>query len=247
MRVAFIGTGDAFGTAARAHTCFRLDHDGRTLLVDFGASSILGWRRLGYDLNDIDSIVISHLHGDHFGGLPFLMLESQYVAGRAKPLEIVGPPGLRVRLAMAMEAFFPGSTGSAWRFQWTTRELSPGVDFQTAGFFGRTAQVRHAAGAPSTALRLSAGGKTFAYSGDTSWVEELVAIARDADLFVCECYGAAPGAPGHMDWVTLQSQLPRFAAKKILLTHMSAPALALGDAMRAAGVDQAHDGLVLDL
>lgn len=247
MRVVFVGTGDAFGTGARAHTCFRLDAGGRTVLVDLGASAILGWRKLGFSFNDVDAIVLSHLHGDHFGGLPFLFLESQYVSGRTKPLEIVGPPGLRARLAMAMEAFFPGSTGAQWRFQWTAREIGPGVDFEIAGFSGRTAQVHHPAGSPATAVRLTAGGKIFAYSGDTSWTEALVDISRDADLFVCECYGATPFAPGHMDWETLKAKLPELSVKRVRVTHMSAGALAIVDQMRAVGVEPAEDGLVLDL
>ncbi len=247
MRVVFVGTGDAFGTGARAHTCFRLDAGGRTILVDIGASSIVSWRRLGFSYNDVDAIVVSHLHGDHFGALPFLFLESQYVSGRSKPLEIFGPPGLRARLAMAMEAFFPGSTGAQWRFQWTVRELGPGADFEAAGFVGRSTQVRHAAGAPATALRLTAGGKTFVYSGDTSWTDELIELSHEADLFVCECYGATPVAPGHIDWATLKPQLPRLTARRVRLTHLSAAALALADEMRAAGVDLAEDGLILDL
>ena len=54
-----------------------------------------------------------------------------------------------------------------------------------------TAEVIHQSGAPSTALRLSDGQTVFAYSGDTEWTDALLPIARDADLFICECYAYA--------------------------------------------------------
>ena len=66
MQVTFVGTGDAFGSGGRAHTCLRLDHGGRALMIDFGAGSIIGWRRLGFSFNQIDGLLITHLHGDHF-------------------------------------------------------------------------------------------------------------------------------------------------------------------------------------
>ena len=116
MKLTIVGCGDAWGTNGRSHTCFRLDADGRCVLVDFGASAIVAWHRMGFDLLDIDAVVISHLHGDHFGGLPFLLLQSQFEVRRTQPLLIVGPPGLRARLEQAIEVFFPGIPVHGWRF-----------------------------------------------------------------------------------------------------------------------------------
>ena len=181
MRVTFVGTGDAFGSGGRAHTCLRLDNAGRTLMIDFGAASIVGWRRLGFSFNDIDGLLITHLHGDHFGGLPFLLLEAQFVDPRDKPLTIYGPPGLRSRLSMAMEAFFPGTTGIKWRFPWEIHEIAPPSRVEIAGFAVRTMEVVHASGAPATAVRIEAGGKSFAFSGDTAWTDALLDISADAE------------------------------------------------------------------
>ena len=155
MKVTFVGTGDAFGTGGRVHTCIRIDAEGNTLLLDFGAGSIIGWRRLGFSFNDVDAILVTHLHGDHFGGLPFLMLEAQFIEPRSKPLTIMGPPGLRARLSMAMEAFFPGTTGIAYRFPWTVEEVPPHGAQTLAGFDLKTVQVIHNAGAPALAVRVS--------------------------------------------------------------------------------------------
>lgn len=248
MRVTFVGTGDAFCSGGRAHTCIRLDCDGRAMLIDFGAASILGWRRLGFSFNEIDGLLVTHLHGDHFGGLPFLFLEAQFIEPREKPLEIFGPPGLRSRLAMAMEAFFPGTTGIKWRFPWQVAEIAPPAHATIAGFDVRTIEVVHAAGAPATGVRVEAGGKVFAFSGDTAWTEGLVDLAAGADLFACECHSLVKQAPGHMDWPTLRENLPRLAARRKLLTHMGPQALANLDAICAEGdVADARDGLVVDL
>ena len=98
MRLTFLGTGDAFGSGGRLHTCFHLARGEASLLIDCGASAMIGIRRAGLDPNRIATILISHLHGDHFGGLPFFILDGQLVSRRTQPLTLVGPPGLAARL-----------------------------------------------------------------------------------------------------------------------------------------------------
>ena len=201
MKLTIVGSGDAFGSGGRSNTCFWLETAKGTLVVDFGASALPALKALKLDPNRIDAVVLSHLHGDHFGGLPFLLLDAQFLSRRGRPLLIVGPPGTRERLNAALEIFFPRSTGSNWKFAWEVREVAPGVAADILGHSLVTAQVIHQSGAPSTALRLSDGDKVFAYSGDTEWTEALLPIARDADLFICECY-AYEGSKisGHMSW-----------------------------------------------
>ena len=88
-------------------TCIRLAAAGQTLLVDCGASSLVGLKAQRIDPSTIDVVVVTHLHGDHFGGLPFLVLDGQF-SRRSTPLVVAGPPGTRARLAEAMEVLFPG-------------------------------------------------------------------------------------------------------------------------------------------
>lgn len=92
MKIHCVGTGDAFGSGGRLNTCFHLQLENEQLLLDCGCSSLIGMQRCGIEPAAIDTVVISHLHGDHFGGLPFLLLEAKYVSRRQRPLTLIGPP-----------------------------------------------------------------------------------------------------------------------------------------------------------
>ncbi|MBL8587161.1 MAG: MBL fold metallo-hydrolase [Methylobacteriaceae bacterium] len=246
MRLTMVGTGDAFGTGGRAHTCLRLDAGGSTIVVDFGASALSSWKKLGFSTNGIDAVIVSHLHGDHFGGLPFLLLDCQFVARRRQPLILLGPPGFRARLDMALEAMFPGSSALHWTFPWQAIDIRPGEPAYVAGFRLDTFEVIHPAGAPSTAVRLEGHDRVFAYSGDTSWTDALNEAARGADLFVVECFSGNGPVHAHLDWATLRGRLDGFEARRIVVTHMGETALALTDDMQAAGCTPGHDGLVVE-
>lgn len=247
MKLNIVGSGDAFGSGGRCNTCFWLDTAGGTLLVDFGASALPALKARGLDPNRIDAIVLSHLHGDHFGGLPFLLLDYQFLLRRERPLLIAGPPGTRARLDGAIEVFFPKSTGSKWKYDWRVQEIPVGVETDVLGHTILTTEVIHQSGAPSTALRLSDREKTFAYSGDTEWTDALLPIARGADLFISECYAYAGKLTGHLTWEILQPKLSALAAKRTMLTHMNASMLAKADEARRAGVLVAEDGLEMEV
>src|SRR5579885_3102923 len=109
--VTFLGTGDPFASGGRMQSAVLLDAGatGRFLL-DCGATSLLALARAAIDPDTIDAVLISHFHGDHFGGLPFLVLD--LVANRdlgrpsrTRPLTIAGPTGTEQRLREAMRLF----------------------------------------------------------------------------------------------------------------------------------------------
>src|SRR5262249_17999254 len=141
----------------------------------------------GHDPATISAVALTHLHGDHFGGLPFLILDGQF-RRRTAPLTIAGPPGTRERVDAAMEVFFPGSTGVTRRFGVEFVELTDGVARAVGGMTVTPYAVVHASGAPAHALRIDDGARMLTYSGDTEWTDRLVDAARGADLFVCEAY-----------------------------------------------------------
>ena len=188
MEIQFLGTGDAFGSGGRFNTCLHVRDQAGAFLIDCGASSMIAIRKFNADPNAIRAILITHLHGDHFGGLPYFLLDAQLVSRRTAPLIVAGPPGLRERLSVAMENAFPGSTKVDRQFRLDLRELEPGEAHQVAGVIVTPFVVKHACGAPPYALRINVDGKVLCYSGDTEWVEELAKAAYQADLFIAESY-----------------------------------------------------------
>jgi len=80
VQVRFVGSGDAFGSGGRFQACILLHGPGQDgdVLLDCGASSLVALKQQRQDPNLIGLVVVSHLHGDHFGGLPFLILDGQF-------------------------------------------------------------------------------------------------------------------------------------------------------------------------
>jgi ribonuclease BN (tRNA processing enzyme) len=244
IRFRFLGSGDAFGSGGRFMACFQVVHAGGAFLIDCGASSLIAMKARGIDPNRIDTVFISHLHGDHFGGLPFLLLDAQHVSRREAPLTVVGPPGLAERLTAAREVLFPRSTQVPSRFELRLVELAPGGGDEINGVAARAFEAAHFSGAPSLSLRLTVDDRVIAYSGDTEWTETLAEVAAGADLFVCEAYSSARKVSGHLDAPTLAAELPRIGARRVILTHMSAEMLAQP---APGGCEKAHDGLTLEI
>lgn len=247
MRLTIVGCGDAFGSGGRFNTCFWLETAKAKLLVDCGASTPVALKVRGLDHGEVDGIVLSHLHGDHFGALPFLLIEAQLVTRRERPLVIAGPPSSRARIEEAIEVLFRGTLTNKWRFPFEVVEIEPGRPAEILGHAVTTAEVAHQSGAPSTALRIFDGDKLFAYSGDTAWTDALIGVADGADLFMIECFGYAGVLKGHLSWEILKPKLPSLRAKRIMLTHMNPSMLAKVEEARAAGLLVAEDGLAVEI
>jgi ribonuclease BN (tRNA processing enzyme) len=221
VSVRFLGSGDAFGSGGRFQTCIHVRFDTTNFLVDCGASSLIAMKRFGLDPSLVDIILLTHLHGDHFGGLPFLIMEAQYVSRREKPLVVAGPPGTENRINEAMEALYPGSSQTQREFALEFVEL-PSETATTIGPLVVTPyDVVHPSGAPSYALRVACNDKVIAYSGDTEWTDTLIQAAQGADLFICDCYFFEKGGWYHLDYQTLLERRTDLECRRLILTHMS--------------------------
>jgi ribonuclease BN (tRNA processing enzyme) len=243
IQLRFIGTGDAFGSGGRLQTCFLLETPDGKVLVDCGASSLIGLKREHVRPSDVDLVLLTHLHGDHFGGLPFLVLDGQF-SRRARPLVVAGPTGLQQRIEDAMEILFPLSSKVQRGFPVSFVELPDRMP-ASLGFVTATAfTVRHASGAPSFALRIECRGRIVAYSGDTEWTDSLLEVAQASDVFICEAYFFEKRIKHHLDYTTLYQHLPKLGCRRIILTHMSEDML---DRAAEVEVECARDGQVLTL
>ena len=244
VTVTFAGCGDAFGSGGRLQACIHIRHGDRTpVLLDCGATSLTALRRFGLDPRAIGAVFVSHLHGDHFGGLPFLILDGQF-SRRTAPLAVAGPPGTGHRLAEVMECFFPGSSQVRRDFEVTVTELEPGPSQDVAGVTVEAFQASHPSGAPALILRLALGGTVIAYTGDTAWTPEIALAAKSADLLIAEAYYWDKKVPHHLSHTDLTDHERDLTASRVVLTHMSADMLArVGQARHQA----AYDGMVVSL
>jgi ribonuclease BN (tRNA processing enzyme) len=213
-----VGCGDAFGAGGRLQTCFLIDAPTR-VLIDCGATALIGMKRYGIDPASIDMVVLTHLHGDHFGGLPFLLRETQVSALRKRPLVIVGPPGHEERILASTELLFPASRKAVWSFDLSFIPYEAHVPFSVKGVTVTAVPVVHSKATHPHGVRVECGGKVIAYSGDTEWIDELVSLSAGADLFICECYQPEPRIRHHIDLVSLDRMRSRLTAKALLLTH----------------------------
>jgi ribonuclease BN (tRNA processing enzyme) len=243
LRLTFLGSGDAFGSGGRLQTCLCLEGPGGRVLLDCGATTLPAMKRAGLDPATVGWVLLTHLHGDHFGGLPFLVLDGQF-ARRETPLVVAGPPGTPERVTAAMEVLYPGSSRVPRRFPTDLVELAPATPTAIGPVVVTAYPVEHASGAPSFALRVDWAGKIVAYSGDTEWCEALVDAGRGADLFVCEAYTFERKIRYHLDHATLVAQLGRIGARRVVLTHLGPEMLAH---RHAAVAECADDGLTVEV
>jgi ribonuclease BN (tRNA processing enzyme) len=213
-------------------------------LLDCGATALIAMRCFAVDPATIDAIFLSHLHGDHFAGLPFLLLEQHFVDHRQRPLLIAGPAGTEQRVMAALEVCFPGSTKLAWGFPLTFRELSERRTARSGPFAITAHVVTHPSGSPAFAFRLRVGDRLIGYSGDTEWTDALLKVARGADLFITECYAFDSSPPYHITYNVLRQHLRELRAKRVLLTHVNQEML---DRRNEVGLEIAEDGQLIEL
>lgn len=244
VRLQFLGSGDNFGSGGRFQTCIHVDSGSDRFLIDIGASSLIAMNRFGVKTHAVDFILLTHLHGDHFAGLPFLILESQLISRRTKPLQIAGPPGLEMRILETMEVLYPGSSRVEQKFSLAYIEYTDRLAMNFGAAVVTPHPVVHASGAPAYALRIECHDKVIAYSGDTEWTDNLIAAASGADVFICEAYFFEKKIKYHMDYRTLMDHYSEIGCQRLILTHMNTDML-----RRLADIDveTAEDGKCITL
>ena len=244
VRLRFVGSGDSFGSGGRFQTCLLVDGPATRFTIDFGASSLIALAQQGIEPNSIDAIVLTHLHGDHCGGVPFLLIDAILAAKRERPLTIAGPPGTQAHLGALGEALFPGSGIMTPKFPLTYCEMTIGLPNRVLDLVVTPQPARHVAETNPTALRIEVGGRVVAYTGDTEWTADVAKIAAGADLLIAECYFYAKPIKWHLTYPAIAEHVRGAGAKRVILTHMSREMLAH---RREIPEECADDGMVVEV
>jgi ribonuclease BN (tRNA processing enzyme) len=240
LTVTFVGTGDAFGSGGRFQTCFLIDGPSQRFTIDFGATSLVALRQLDIDPNSIDTVLLTHLHGDHCGGVPFLLLDAMLGSRRTTPLTILGPTGTREHLKRVQDSLFPGSHTMQPGFELRYLEIEPTQDLELDGMTLSATRARHAREANPLALRVQLGNKRIAYTGDGEFTESLARFVNGVDLLIAESYFYDKSVRGHLNY----PDIARLDASRIVLTHMHSNMLQQVDNIED---ECAYDGYVITI
>lgn len=241
--VLFVGTGDAFGSGGRRNSAILVRDAGTTLLLDCGPTTLAGLKLMGIDPREIDAIALSHFHGDHIAGVPFLLLDYVYANVRQRPLEILGPPGVQDRLASLTRAYHYEHE-AAGRYPVRYVEFSLDKPIDVAGFRVTPMAAVHQEYTCPHMLRVDARTRSLVFSGDTGWHESLPQKVGDVDMFICECVFMEEEFAFHLSHHQLVRERARFQCGSLRLTHLGHQVL---ENESQVEFDTAHDGLRVSL
>lgn len=242
MRVLFLGTGNAFAAGGRNAMAILLRTDAFGVLLDCGPTTLVALKKHGLAPSCVDAVLLSHHHGDHFAGVPFLVLHEILVGSRTKPLDIIGPEGTKSKMTQAAELFFPGVEEAP--FPLCYRDVRPGESVRTGALSAGAFEVDHYSNGVALGYRASLGDKSVVFSGDTAWTDELVRQSKDADLFICECSSFEKPLDRHMRHADLVQHRDEIEAQRTLLVHPGDDVLARE---KELVFELAHDGMEVEL
>jgi ribonuclease BN (tRNA processing enzyme) len=238
VRVHVVGCSPAWPNPGGAQSGYLVEEDSRRILLDCGPGVLPRLRKLE-QWPRLDAIVITHFHLDHWGDLVPWAFGGLFGAGADQdPPELWLPHGGRE----IIRGLDPVLYANAILELFDVHEYEEEKPFTVAGFELVAYRMLHYA-LESYGLRVSDDGRTLAYSADSAPCDGLVALARDADLFLCEATLAQPeqGIRGHL---TADEALEAFelsGAQRFVVIHRP------DELPLPNGVERAYDGLELDV
>ena len=221
MELTVLGCGDAFGNSGRNNTSFLISERKEHVLLDCGTTTLLRLKHEQIPLEEISTIIITHFHGDHFGGIPFILISSLFEQPRSNRLTIVGPEGVEQRVKQLQEAMYAGTAEKLTELDLRFIEYQEGAPLQIEDKTISVWQVEHSPPSLPHAIRLEWMGKKIAFSGDTSWSDKLLPLSDGTDLFICECNFQKAVNFGHLSYDELLEKHQHFNTKSLWLTHMA--------------------------
>ncbi len=241
--VVVLGAGDAFGSGGRNQPAFLVNLSSGSFLLDCGATTLMALNRFGVDPGAIGIILLSHLHGDHTAGVPFLFLQYQFLARRQGPLVIAGPPGIEERVEGLWGLMYKETQEMMERrFPVEYVELKPKSWARIGSLEVLPLEVVHHHREVAYGYKVKAEGKVLGYTGDTEWTDNLIELADGCDLFICECYRYDRKLRFHMSYEDIRAHRSALNCKRLLLTHLHTDALAR---LQEIPDEAAYDGMRL--
>lgn len=238
----FIGTSDAFGAGGRRQSAVFVRGERGGMLLDCAGTTNTGLSQLGISRNEIDVILVSHFHGDHFGGIPHFLYASFYTDERTHPIEIVGPPEIEARVHQLAVAMGHRLNHPDWNFPIHFREIHPEETCHAGPAEISAFATQHQPEAHPQGYRVRLGREQIAYSGDTGWFDELPGHIAGSDLFICECTLHDSSLDFHLSLEQLREHRDDLDCGRLVLTHLGED---MADQRGQIEIETADDGLAL--
>ncbi|MEE8369313.1 MAG: ribonuclease Z [Dehalococcoidia bacterium] len=218
LELTFLGSGNAFSQSDRYWSSFLAE---KRCLFDEPTTVLPHMKRLKLPLAGLEVIFISHFHGDHFMGLPFLFLEYAYLTERRDDLFIVGPPGVGEAMEEFAERCFGGITREVgYRRRYV--DARPGREQKAGTVTFQAVPMNHVRDRLECfGYRVDIGGRRVAYTGDTMICDEIYELAAGADVLVLDCTYSQGSGPEHLgadEIKTIRERVPPETA--MILTHL---------------------------
>jgi len=242
--IVFIGTSDAFGAGGRRQSAVFARGERGGMLFDCGATTNTGLAQLGISRDEIDVILISHFHGDHFGGIPTFLYASLYTDARRHPIEIVGPPEIEARVHALSRAMGHHLANPDWTFPIRFREIHADETLSAGPAEIQAFATEHQPESNPQGYRIRLGQEQIAYSGDTGWFDGLPRQIAGSHLFICECTLHDTRLDFHLSLPELRAHRDDLDCGRLILTHLGHE---MAQQRGQIEIETADDGLVVKL
>jgi ribonuclease BN (tRNA processing enzyme) len=245
VTVTLLGTGDAFASYGRSQAGYLLNAPAGRVLIEAGPGLLPALKNNRIPTDSFDLLLISHLHGDHYAGLPFLILEYLWEKRRKNVLTVAGPPKLEERTWRLMRLMFPRFVLEEVKHKFKFVVLEPGCSTRLGKFQVRAIRSPHTKPDVSLSLRVDGGGKSIVFSGDSGWNDDLVTLSDGADLFLCECtYFESAQLTFHMNYPLLAANRDKFKVGRMVLTHLGREVLSRENEI---DIEMGFDGMKIEI
>jgi ribonuclease BN (tRNA processing enzyme) len=239
-----LGAGDAFGSGGLRQSSYLVRGSSATFLMDAGPTVLAALKDAGEPSDDVDFVLLSHLHGDHFGGIPFMIMEYLYERPRSRELLIAGPEGTESRVLDLFRAMYKETASRPTTFPIRFQTLVADQNVRIGSVAIEPFAVPHQEREPSLGLKVRLDGRTILYSGDSGWTDDFVRRTADVDLFLCECCYWETEVNFHINYPQFALQRERIRARRVLLSHLGREVL---DKLDRVKEECARDGMVIHL
>ena len=213
----FIGTGNAFAPGGLCWNGFVVNEK---YLFEAPPQALQALNVLRMDVNALDAVILSHHHGDHFLGLPFLLLQWKF-SKRTRPVRIIGPAGTKRLAGEIAESVYPGILETTHEIEW--EECEPGARTALGELHLETLEMKHDVRLSGTlGFAATLGNVKFGYTGDSALCDSVTDLAKHSDVLISECASRGQDLDVHMNMLH-DMPLVRGAMKsdsQLVLTHL---------------------------